>query len=222
MKNTSSKESLAVIDNLTADWSVDAASKIISMDFTGITRLGENQAAGKINGSFQFTKWIQNGVLDISQAVVRMSAIATKLPTEFVSALSGQQFLVPIIGNALDLSIEADASLAQTENGTISIDVNSENLSGGFGLSLGDEVRLSNRRPAQFTLKLTPQGYSAIRTHMNRNYAGNFVLTEPSTATLKLNSLRLPVPGRFYSRVLKVNFPWGDWWAWISGKIRSL
>ncbi|HEV8052283.1 MAG TPA: hypothetical protein VGP47_07305, partial [Parachlamydiaceae bacterium] len=51
MKNTSSKDSLAVIDNLSANWEIDAASKLISMDFSGITRLGANQAAGKINGS---------------------------------------------------------------------------------------------------------------------------------------------------------------------------
>lgn len=192
MKNTSSKESLAVIDNLTADWAIDAASKLISVDFSGITRLGENQAAGKINGSLNLTKWIHNGALDLNQAAVRVNAIASKLPTELISVLSGQRYLAPIIGNAVDLSIEADASLAQAENGTISIDINSENLSGGFGLTLGDEVQLSNKRPAEFTLNLTPQGYSAIRSHMNKNYAANFVLSSPTTAKLKLKSLRLP------------------------------
>lgn len=192
MQKAATSSSLAIIDNLTADWSVDAAANVITMDFNGVTRLGENLAAGKIHGSLELSKWLQNGRLDLNQSSVRMNANATRLPTELVSALSGYQHLVPLLGNAMDLSVESNASLAQTENGTLSIDINSDNLSGGLGLNLGEVIQLNSSRPAEFSLKLTPQGYTALRKGLDANYSGHFVITEPTKAVLKLRSMTLP------------------------------
>lgn len=190
-KKANDNHSLAVIDNLHADWSIDGATKQIAVDFSGITRLGENRASGKINGALYIDKWISNGAFNIADATMRLHANASKLPTELLSALSGQKYLVPILGNALDLSIEANASLVQAENGILSVDINSENLTGGFGLSLGDVIQLSNNRRAEFTLKLTPQGYAALRHRLNDN-GGDFTLAEPTTATLTFRSLQFP------------------------------
>ncbi|HEV8052821.1 MAG TPA: hypothetical protein VGP47_10025, partial [Parachlamydiaceae bacterium] len=86
------------------------------------------------------------------------------------------------------------------------IDINSENLTGGFGLSLGEFINLNTKRPAEFTLKLTPQGYAAFRSHVDKNYTGNFVLTEPTTATLKLNSLRLPRTESYFQSGIEGEF----------------
>lgn len=201
--------SLAVIDNLNADWKIDAATKLMAIDFTGVTRLGENQAAGKLNGSITVNNWIYGGAIDLSKAVVVVNANASKLPTELVSALSGQKDLVPILGNAIDLSIEANAAITSAEKGTIALDINSQNLSGGIALVLGDLIQLSNNRPAEFSLKLTPQSYAALRQRINQNYAGDFTLTEPTTATLKIRSLRFPRSQSFLQSGIEGDFSLG-------------
>lgn len=182
----------AIVDNLTADWSIDGEQKLISIAFDGVTRLGENQAAGKITGYADVTKWLQNGALSLEDAKIKLNATASKLPTELINVLSGQKNLVPILGNAIDLSIDVDTSLAQTEKGTMAININSDNLSGGLALQLGDTIQLNHNRPAQFTLKLTPQGYASLRRNINKTAAGDFVLAEPTTATFKLHSIRIP------------------------------
>lgn len=192
MPKTQKNSSLAVIDNLYANWSIDGEKKLMSLDFKGITRLGENQAAGKIDGTIAINQWLKNGSVDLTQAIVKVNANASKLPTELISALSGQKELVPILGNAIDLSIEANAPLASSEKGTVALDIKSENLSGEIGLQLGNLIQLNSHRPAEFVLKLTPQSYAALRRRINANYAGDFTLTESTSATLKLHSLSLP------------------------------
>jgi len=190
MKITDADQSLAVIDTLAADWSVDGAAEKILLDFSGVTRLGGNQATGKLEGVLSFDRWLKNGLFDAADATIQLSANASKLPTEFLSVLSGQKNLVPILGNALDIAFEVNTALAQDKEGILSIDINSENLSGGLALSLGDIVQLSRNRPADFSLKLTPQGYAALRRNMNEN-PGDFTLQESTIAKFHLHSLRI-------------------------------
>lgn len=189
MKKMEPEHPLAVIDNLNADWSIDGSAKELLLDFTGVTRLEEQQAAGKINGSIAINDWLQNGSLDLTHAYIQANAKANKLPTEILSVLSGQKSLSPVLGNAIDLSVEANASFEQ--NGFLSIDVNSENLSGGLGLTLSKVIQLSDNRPAEFTLKLTPNGYAALRQSIRGKTASDFALMQPTTASFKLNSLNL-------------------------------
>lgn len=206
MQKVQQDRSLAVIDNINASWSIDGSEKLITAHFSGITRLGENQAAGKINGLVAINEWMKNGALDFNQASMNLNVSANKLPVELVSALSGEYDLVPILGNALDLSFEANASLASSEEGTLSIDINSENMSGSLDLMLGDIIRLNPKRPAEFTLKLTPQGYSSFRRRINKNDAGNFTLAETAIAKLKLHSLSLPRSQSFIQSGIEVDF----------------
>jgi hypothetical protein len=189
MKKAEKNKPLAIIDNLSADWSFNGSTKTISMDFAGITRLGETQAAGKINGSIALNNWLQNGSFDMAQARIQAKANANQLPTELLSVLSGQQALAPVIGSAIDLSIEANTSLEQ--NGLLSIDIKSENLSGGLGLTLGKNIQLSHNRPAEFSLKLTPMGYAALRQSIRGNSNSEFALMQPAAALFKLDSLHL-------------------------------
>lgn len=200
MKKSQAENTLAIIDNLTADWSIDGSAKEMTLDFIGLTRLGESQASGKINGSVAINHWMQNGSFDLQQAVIRVNANANKLPTELLSVISGQNHLVPLIGNAIDLSLEANASLSQAKNGILSIDIHSENLTGGLALSLGETIQLNPNRPAEFSLKLTPRGYAALRQSI-RNSESDFTLTEPTTATLRLHALQFPRSGYAQSSV---------------------
>jgi hypothetical protein len=191
IQNSNSKAH-AIVDNLIADWSINGEEKLISVTFKGITQLGENQAAGKISGALDITNWFQYDAFHLEGAKIKLNATASKLPTELLNALSSQKNLVPILGNAIDLSINANTSVAQTEKGVLSIDIHTENLSGGLALDLGEVIKLNRNRPAQFTLKLTPHGYAALRHNMNSVSANDFVLVEPTTATFKLHSMQIP------------------------------
>lgn len=181
---------LAIIDNLSADWSVDGSAKEILLNFIGITRLGEKQAAGKINGSLAINRWLENGSLNLEHAHIQANANAHRLPTELLSVFSGQKSLLPILGNAIDLSLKVNASTGK--NGSLLIDLNSENLSGGLGLILGETIQLSNNRPAEFSLKLTPSGYAALRQSIRGHSNDDFSLVDSVPMTIKFKSLQLP------------------------------
>ena len=189
----------AMVDHLSADWVINGEQKQMSISFDGITRLGENQAVGKITGSAELLKWIQNGSFNLTDAKINLHANASKLPTELLNVLTGQKNLVPILGNAIDLLIEANTPLIKTEKGIISINIHSENLSGSVGLALGDVIQLNHSHPAQFSLKLTPRGYTALRQSINEESAGNFVLSETANVSLKINSVHIPRSNLFQS-----------------------
>lgn len=185
-------EVTALIDNVAANWTVDAASKLITIDFTGMTRLGENQGAGKISGSARAKNWIKGDALDFKQTAMSVNINANTLPTELISAFSQQQDLGPLLGNAIDLSVMANMSLSPQQTGDVSFDVQSQNLSCRFNLLFGEMIELNKNRPAEISFKITPQSYAALRRRLSVQDAGQFAITEPATATLTLRSLRLP------------------------------
>lgn len=193
MQEVSKNTLLASIDTFSASWSIDAPNQLLAVDFKGGTRLGDHQAAaGYIGGSIAVTKWIKNGSFDLNHAGLHLDASASQLPMELISVLSQEKDLQLLFGTALDLSIEVNTSLDKLEKGILSIDIKSENLSGGLGLSLGEMVELNASRSAEFSLKLTPEGYTALRHRFKEIKANDFALTEPTVATLKLHSLRFP------------------------------
>ncbi|MEI8365747.1 MAG: hypothetical protein WCF65_04940 [Parachlamydiaceae bacterium] len=182
----------AVLDKLSAYWSVDGATENIALDFSGITRLGENEGAGKLRGALAINHWIKEGRANFSEAVVLLTTTASNLPTQLVSSLSGGTDLVAIIGDALNIDLAAKGSFDPKSDGTIKLNITSDNLSGSAILLLGDVIRLKDGHPAEFHLKLTPQGYAAIREKIQGYSTGDFVLASPAHATLKLESLSIP------------------------------
>ena len=102
-----------------AKWNIDAEEQTISCDFTGITRLGENEGAGGLRGSLVVDKWIRDGRPDFNETTLRLKAKANNLPTQLISSLSGGQDLVSIIGNAIDIDTVVSASADPASEGTV-------------------------------------------------------------------------------------------------------
>lgn len=184
---------VASLDDMTAHWAIDGGNKLITLDFSGATRL-EQQAAGKLTGALAIENWLNGGVLSFNQATMRISTNIHKLPTAMLSALSGQNELLPLIGNAIDMGIKGKFSLMPHPKGNLELSLHSTHVEGTADLSLDDSIRLGeHNQPAEFKFKLTPQGYTALRRWINPAYAGDFTLTEDTLATLKVTSLYVPL-----------------------------
>lgn len=192
MKKGEHQSAIAALDNLKAEWTIDAAAKRIAIDFSGLTRLGDNAAAGKVDGALAIDEWMNGDAIDFNNASLRIDTMASNLPTELIAVFSGQNDLVPIIGSALDLDVKGNLSLGSHFPGSLSLNLESEHLRGGLSLTLADAIALNTSRPAEFTLDLTPQGYAALRKRINPGYASDFLLEEGARANIKLKSLKIP------------------------------
>lgn len=184
--------SQAILDKLTAQWNLDAGAGNFSLDFTGLTRLGENEGAGKLYGSLAFTHWMRNGRPDFNDANIVLNTTASHLPTQLVSSLSGGPDLAEIIGNALNVDLAVNGSFQPGTDGTVKLELSSDHLIGRATLLLGDTIKLKEGHPAVFQLQLTPQSYALIREQAQGGTSRNFVLAENTRATLTIESLNVP------------------------------
>jgi len=206
----------ATIKNLATRWFFDPQSSLISVNFTGSTLAKENHPiqidpqeplpltdsdwrkfrgehmAGKFRGSASLRDWNKGDAIDFQQSTLNLRGSADALPTELLSMLSGKQELIAILGDTVDLSVDVDTALSEQGNGTLSLDLNSNHLSCALDLALGEVIQLGKKRPATLALTMTPQSYAALRRYLNKEDQGQFTLTEPTTATLTLHSLKIP------------------------------
>lgn len=209
-KNAQPAMHIASLDNLKADWTIDGSDERFGIDFSGLTKLGESEAAGRIDGAIVVDRWIQGGKIDLSNAILRIDTIASKLPTELLAVFTGWDDLVPVIGNALDINIKGNAPLGSNAPGNVSLAVESEHLQGGLSLVLGDAITLNPQRPADFALNVTPQGYAVLRNRLNQGFKGDFALLESTTAHLRLQSLTIPKHGSIFEGGLEGTFDLGS------------
>lgn len=220
----------AAIKKLGTLWIIDLASERITVNFAGSTRqeksavadlegmefdsfnetdterLRKKTMAGKFRGSASLSQWTHNNSANFQGAVLEVRAKADALPTELLSVLSGQQDLSPILGNEVDLFVDACTPLSGQDEGTVSLDLTSANLACSLNLALGNTIQLNKSRPATLSFTLTPQSYAALRRHFNASDTGQFVLAEPTTATLKLHSLRIPKSHSFSQVAIEGDF----------------
>lgn len=185
---------LASIDDLTARWIVDGANRSIVLDFTGATKL-EQQAAGKLNGGISIENWIKDGKIDFHQAKLLVNSRIQKLPTAILGAITGRNELLLLIGNSIDIGINGRFSLNSQELGNVIVTLQSPHIEGNAALTLDKSIHLYDNETAEVTFKLTPQGYTALRNWINPIHAGEFSLTEPSQANLKITNLDVPLKG---------------------------
>lgn len=185
---------IAALDDLTARWTVDGTSGLITVDFAGATRL-EREASGKLSGGIAIGNWqAEDGMPDFKQASLRINAAVQKLPTEMVAALAGHDELTLLLGDAIDLTLKGQCMLSTLPQGNFSFHIQSPHLNGSGAFAIDKELYLHNdAQSAEFNLELTPQGYVALRRGLDPRFANEFSLTEASNARVKINSLSIPL-----------------------------
>lgn len=186
---------LATLDHLVADWSIDGLTNRLDVKFSGITLLGSQAAAGKLNGSVTVDRWHENGALSFNESEARINVIASNLPTQFLNTFSNSYDFVSILGNALNIDMLANVSANSSSKGSVDIELSSQNLQGVIALKVDDAIRLNPSRQTEFRLDLTPDSYSALRQVIRGPQVFDFYLTDTAKATFKINALNLPLNG---------------------------
>lgn len=188
------KSSQAVIDHCNADWLVDASKELLSLNFIADTRL-EQEAAGTVKGNLSIRKWLKGTALDIDQVVIDASATASKLPVEILNVLTGNKNLLPLIGDAIDITTVVEYT-PSSKRGSFLLDLKSPHLKANANFSIDQVIKLRDKQfPAEIALQLTPRGYSVLRQWMDVNYNDDFSLSETANVFFRLNALTVPLGG---------------------------
>lgn len=182
----------AEIQQMAAEWEFDGVHQLISLDFSANPRL-KQQAAGKVKGNILIDNWLHQKKVDFSKAKVRANASIYKLPIEILNVLLGEQDLLPIVGNALDVNAAADFSPLE-KKGLFEINLASPHLKGSATLSLNPQgLHLyPNQTPAEINFVLTPGGYQSLRKWINDDDSPQFIITDSTHAKLKIQDMDLP------------------------------
>lgn len=184
----------AKLQDLHAKWVIDGSTRIISLDFDGMTHLEPQQALGKIAGVIRLEDWMTNGAIDFSRSKLTSNAKLQKLPTELLGLITNQNDLSTLIGPALDASIVAEMGFLGDTKGKILVDLKSERMTCSANLALDSHLHLYDRNsPIRFQGELTPNGYVALRKSLHPLRPVNFSLTESCPVMVLIKDINIPL-----------------------------
>ena len=194
---------------LTGDKSVEGASLqngdvVIDYDGPGgsaTVELAANtivpgtQKAGILKVDATAKRLVHNGEINLRTADVNVKANIDSLPTALLAAFSGQDALVPVVGDSMKVDMAVDLT-GDKGSGVIELKTQSPNLAVDAGFNIGDELALN--RPAKLRLMLTPRGYEALMAASSASSEtggtpSRYELTEDATFESVINALQWPL-----------------------------
>ena len=183
------------LHDFTGRWVLDGHTDKLLIDFQGMTRLGNNQAEGKISGVLSIEHLFNKGAFSLEHSSIKGQVKTHKLPVELLGSLTEKENLSHLFGTGIDatLGFEGISLKKPLQRGNIHLNIETERLYGRAHLLLDSSVRLAENQPAEFRLHLTPNGYEVLRKMLGQQDSGEFILEGISTAALKITSFNLPL-----------------------------
>ncbi|MDJ0956979.1 MAG: hypothetical protein QNI91_08990 [Arenicellales bacterium] len=173
----------------------DGPSGSAKIGVVASTFIAGDEAAGSLKVDATAKRLLQNSELSLRTADVNATANIDSLPTALLGALSGQEALVPIVGDSMKVDMTVEL-VGDKGPGMIELKTQSRNLSVDAGFNFGDELELN--RPADLRLTLTPDGYEALIgastafSETDQTPSG-YELLENTTFETVIKTLRWPI-----------------------------
>lgn len=189
-------------------WEISAPNNRITFQAKGITKLNSGKIEGSLEGLLQISHWFNRNEIALSQANIDAQLKLVNFPVGFVEKISGQEDLIALLGQAINIDIDAHFAKLDNLAGSIQLSIMSNDLfgQGSFNIEQGLIVN-QPKTPTTIKLKLTPDQFQAFRKRMlnqGRNYP-DIILTQPSQITLNINSLSMPLKKEDTPLWLKAN-----------------
>ena len=181
------------LHDLNGRWLLDGELGTLNMRFSGMTRFGKNQAEGTISATLNVNNLLDGQRLSWEKAGVEGQLTTHKIPTALINDLLALEDFIPLLGASLDTECAFKLALHPEYKGNLTLNLESEYLSGGGEFLLDKTIRLAKERPADFRLTLTPNGYNSLRKMLGSSQPPRFALEQPSEIRLTLNALQLPI-----------------------------
>ena len=173
----------------------DGPSGSATVKLVANTMLPGDQKTGMLKVDATASRLVRNGELNLRTADVNAKANIDSLPTALLAAFSGQEAVIPIVGDSMKVDMTVDL-MGDKESGMIELKTESRNLTVDAGFNVGDELVLS--RPASLRLALTPGGYEALMaassaSSVKGGIPSGYELTEEVTFEAVITTLRWPL-----------------------------
>ncbi len=155
----------------------------------------EKSVNGTISADVDLSGWLAAGRPDFTTAKGKAKFGVTGLPVALVETFTGMAGkLQPIVGPTLAAAIDADLAGQKNRLGSAAMAVKSRNINGTLNLALADTVQLT--RASTLTVALNDTSLQALRAlgGADAGRAAPVQLLEPTTLTLQLEKLIVPMP----------------------------
>ena len=184
------------LQQVTLPWEISAPNNKITLQIKGKTKLNSGREEGSLDGILHISNWIEKNEIKLAQAKLDSQIVLVKFPVAFMEKMSGQEDLIALIGQALNINLNAQLSSLEKPAGTLQIAIDGKELNGqgSFILENGKLINIAGS-PAVVKLTLTPDRFQALRKRFltpGKKYP-EILLTEPSQIALNISSFSLPI-----------------------------
>lgn len=184
------------LSGLNGSFNVQGPANRLAFKVDGKTIIQQEQSVdGTIHADVDLANWLADGQPDFTAAKGKAKLGVTGLPITLVETFSGMAGkLQPIIGPTLAATVNADLSGEKNKLGAAALAVKSNRINGTLNLALAQTITLA--KPSTFTVALDDAALQALRSlgAAEESEAAPMRLTEPTTVTLAVERLSLPMP----------------------------
>lgn len=182
------------LQKLNIQWGMDGLRRLIHLDIQGLTKLHSGRVEGSLSASMDISNWLNDNKIDFSSAQISNKTKLVNFPVAFVEKITQQEDLTALVGQAVDVDVQADMSLSKPWSGNLRFDAKNKDL-GAQGALLIQNGLLINQAPIQAQLALTPDRFQAFRRRLlpQNVRQPDILLNTPSLIHLTLDKLSLPL-----------------------------
>jgi hypothetical protein len=186
------------IQQFALPWQINVPEQLMNLRVKGLTKLNGGRVEGSIDGQVQLSHWMREGELNFSKASLDSQMKVVNFPTAFLEKMSGQEDLVSLIGQTMDIDFSTKFSSVEKLDGNLEIAAKATGLKGHGAFKIENGVVINpSGQLAMLNLTLTPERFQVLRKRFlvqNKQYP-DIVLTAPAQITLNISSLSYPLEG---------------------------
>lgn len=176
------------LQNTTLPFQWDEKAQTLTMQISSEHK-GEEKEASSIRGQLSCSPGGGSKKLDLHTASLQGNLICRNLSSELIDVLTQRSYFSPLLGRAFNADLNFSSTLTE-QNLAIKWTSPQLNFESSFTLNPGS---LQLRSPASITWNLTPEGYRILDRMLTKERQTAFGLNAPTTFTLSLSKLSLPV-----------------------------
>lgn len=185
---------LASLQKLDLPWSINGAKQKAVASLSARSFHGSLNKPGTVKAEITALNWLQGGRFDLKDTIITSHARLDSFPNALFNSFLQSENLEEILGNSLDLELDAKMDFRQGYTGSSQIKLTGNGLSLEGELALGREVRLKDpAKPLLAQWNLTPNRFAwLLKNAPDMFKEANLELTETATVQFQISDLVLP------------------------------